>query len=194
MNPDYDYQIKIVFTGAQQTGKSYTLNKMTGRNEGQIDLYVPTIGVDLVIKRIQVAVHNKIYNIKLQLWDTAGQERFQNFVNVYYRNASGIFLFCDVCKQGSFKKCNQLIEQIKEYNQEDAQVMLVGNKIGTERAVSVDEMVTFAQNQNIMFTELNTENNDENNILERMVKCVIHQILLDKENGKQTKQGDGVLI
>ncbi|CAL5984938.1 Rab11 [Hexamita inflata] len=195
MNPDYDYQIKIVFTGAQQSGKTYTLNKITDRNEGQIDLYVPTIGVDFVIKRMQVTVHKKIYNIKLQLWDTAGSERFKTIVNVYYRNALGIFLFCDVCKQGSFKKCSELIEQIKEYNQEDAQVMLVGNQIGTERVVSVDELVTFAQNNNIMFAELNIDNSENaNDILERMVKCIIHQILLDVENGKQTKQGDGVLI
>ncbi|CAL5995415.1 Rab1a [Hexamita inflata] len=194
MNLDYDYLIKIVFTGAQQTGKTYTLNIMADRNQGQLDLYVPTIGVDFVIKRMQVTVHNKIYNIKLQLWDTGGQERYQTFINVYYRNASGMFLFCNVCDLESFKKCSTLIENIKEYNQEDAQVMLVGNKIGTERVVSVDELVTFAQNNNIMFTELNTENGeDTNGILESMVKSIIHQILL-REHGKQKQKVDEILI
>ncbi|CAL5995553.1 Rab11 [Hexamita inflata] len=179
MNSDYDYEIEIVFTGAQQTGKSYTLNKIIDRkNLGQIDLYMPTIGVDFVIKRIQVSVHNKIYNIKLKLCDMAGQERFKIVINVYYRNALGIFLFCNVCDLDSFKKCSALIEEIRENNKDNAIVMLVGNKIGTKRVVSVDEMVTFAQNNNIMFTELNTENgNSESSILERVIKCVIHQIL-----------------
>ncbi|CAL5993866.1 Rab1a [Hexamita inflata] len=182
MNSDYDYQIEIVFTGAQQTGKSYALNKIIDRkNSGQIGLYVPTIGVDFVIKRIQVTVQNNIYNIKLKLCDMAGQERFKIVINVNYRNASGIFLFCNVCDQDSFKKCSALIEEIRENNIQNANVMLVGNKIGTERAVSVDELFSFAQMNDIMFAELNTENGDtENSILERMVKCVIHRILLRK--------------
>ncbi|CAL5995471.1 Rab11 [Hexamita inflata] len=194
MNTEYDFLFKIIFIGAQQTGKSYTLNQIVGRN-GQTDLYTPTIGIEFVIKQMQISLQNKAYKIKLQLWDTAGQERFKVIIRDQYRSASGIFLFCNVCDLESFQKCSALIEEIRKNNKECTNVMLVGNQIGSQRVVSVDELVTFAQSNNIMFTELNTENSDnENNILERMVKYVIHQVLLDKENAKLTKQEDGILI
>jgi len=82
--------LKLVVVGDVGVGKTciirrYTQNVFT-------DNYKATIGVDFALKFLQ-------YNEKkltLQLWDVAGQERFGNLTSVYYRNAVGGLVVCDV--------------------------------------------------------------------------------------------------
>ncbi|CAL5995683.1 Rab11 [Hexamita inflata] len=152
---EYDYLFKIIVVGSQQSGKSYFINKL---RQVEYKEYKPTIGVDFMLKTIQVVHQDKKYNIKLQIWDTAGQERFQAITTAYFRGANGIFLFCNVNDQSSFEKCNAYLKQISEHGSENVKVMLVGNSFSSGRVVQTDELVQFAEQNNIMYTEINEQN------------------------------------
>ena len=67
--------------------------------------------------------------IILQLIDTAGQERFAKIANNTIRNVNGVLLFYDIVDRESFDKVSNWINQIKEINENNAEIILIANKI-----------------------------------------------------------------
>mmetsp|Transcript_1742 Transcript_1742/g.1196 ORF Transcript_1742/g.1196 Transcript_1742/m.1196 type:complete len:150 (+) Transcript_1742:125-574(+) len=65
-NNEYDYLLKLVIAGAENTGKSCFLQQYA--NSSFPEAYQPTIGVEFAIRT--VVVNDKMW--KLQMWDTAG--------------------------------------------------------------------------------------------------------------------------
>ena len=55
---------------------------------------------------------DKVY--ELQIWDTAGQEKFRSITPLYFRDANGIILVCDVTNQSSFNSLRDWIKLIEE--------------------------------------------------------------------------------
>ncbi|CAL5993966.1 Rab11 [Hexamita inflata] len=173
---EYDYLFKIIVVGSQQSGKSYFINKL---RHAEYTEYKATIGVDFILKTIKVAHQDKEYNIKLQMWDTAGQERFQTITTAYLRGANGIFLFCNVNDQNSFEKCDTYLKQICEHGNENVKIMLVGNSFSSDRVVQTDELVQFAEQNNIMYTEINEQNITEkcDAVIQRLTQSILQQSL-----------------
>ncbi|CAB1326901.1 unnamed protein product [Coregonus sp. 'balchen'] len=75
--------------------------------------------------------------------DTAGQERFNSITSAYYRGAKGIVLVYDITKQETFDdlpKWMKMIDKnlplispvIGQYASEEAELLLVGNKLDCE--------------------------------------------------------------
>ena len=54
--------------------------------------YIPTIGVDFKLKKLNIGSKQ----IKLQIWDTAGQEKYRSICNIYYKAADIIVLMFDM--------------------------------------------------------------------------------------------------
>ncbi|CAL5995667.1 Rab11 [Hexamita inflata] len=188
---EYDFLFKIIVVGSQQSGKSYFINKL---RQAEYTEYKPTIGVDFMLKTIQVVHQDKKYNIKLQIWDTAGQERFQTITTAYFRGANGIFLFCNVNDQSSFEKCNVYLKQVKDYCSENVKVMLVGNSFSSGRVVQTDELVQFAEQNNIMYTEINEQNITEkcDAIVQRLTLSILQQSLEEAQKEKQVEQNQNI--
>ncbi|CAL5995647.1 Rab11 [Hexamita inflata] len=149
----------------------------------------PTVGVDFMLKTIQVVHQDKEYNIKLQIWDTAGQERFQAITTAYLREATGILLFCNVNDQSSFEKCNVYLKKIKDCCSENVKVMLIGNSFSSGRVVQTDELVQFAEQNNIMYTEINEQNITEKRdaIVQRLTQSILQQSLEEAQQEKQVE-------
>nr|XP_029511749.1 ras-related protein Rab-12-like [Oncorhynchus nerka] len=70
--------------------------------------------------------------------DTAGQERFNSITSAYYRGAKGIVLVYDITKQETFDDLPKWMKMIDKYASEEAELLLVGNKLDCE----TDRIVT----------------------------------------------------
>lgn len=89
MMEDVDCVLKIVLIGASGVGKTSIIQRF-GYDSAPVD-YKSTIGVDFVIKKIQV--NGKL--VKCQVWDTAGQEKFLAVTRSYFKNADAIMACFD---------------------------------------------------------------------------------------------------
>ena len=91
----------------------------------------------------------------------AGQERFRNITYSYFKGAHGIVLVYDVTDRKTFESISHWINCIKEYADDDVDVILVGNKIDREeqRQVSRDEGASLARSLNIPFLEVSAKTN-----------------------------------
>jgi hypothetical protein len=84
-----EYLLKIVCLGSPLSNKTEILRSYT---DGKyITDYLPTLGVDITTKRINIDNHQ----IKLIIVDTAGNEFFGKLRPSYYRGASGALIFFD---------------------------------------------------------------------------------------------------
>ena len=90
---DVDRVLKIVLIGASGVGKTSIIQRF-GYDSKPVD-YKSTIGVDFVIKKLQVNGHL----VKCQVWDTAGQEKFLAITRSYFKNADAIFACFDPKKK-----------------------------------------------------------------------------------------------
>ncbi|KAJ7414031.1 hypothetical protein WISP_86878 [Willisornis vidua] len=98
-----------------------------------------TVGVDFKIKTVEL----RGKKIRLQIWDTAGQERFNSITSAYYRSAKGIILVYDITKKETFDDLPKWMKMIDKYASEDAELLLVGNKLDCE----VDREITRQQGE-----------------------------------------------
>lgn len=70
----------------------------------------PTVGSMFFCKKLIKA--DKVY--ELQIWDTAGQEKFRSITPLYFRDANGIILVCDVTNAASFASLREWMKLIEE--------------------------------------------------------------------------------
>jgi small GTP-binding protein len=109
---------KVIVVGEIATGKTslikqYVFNKFSLHCKS-------TIGVDFALKIIPWD-EDKI--VKLQLWDIAGQERFGNMTRVYYGNAVGAIIVCDITRDST-------IDAVKNWkNDIDNKITMPGTAI-----------------------------------------------------------------
>jgi small GTP-binding protein len=91
-----EYLLKICAVGSSNIGKTKILRRFS---EGKFTTnYLPTLGVDITTKKIQV--DDNI--IKLILVDTAGQEFFGKLRPSYYRGASACAIFFSLNDRSTF--------------------------------------------------------------------------------------------
>lgn len=62
---------------------------------------------------------------ELQIWDTAGQEKFRSITPLYFRDANGIILVCDVTNQTSFNSLRDWIKLIDEQGPKKLGIVVV---------------------------------------------------------------------
>ncbi|CAH0481593.1 unnamed protein product [Peronospora belbahrii] len=146
---EYDYLFKIVLIGDSGVGKSNLLSRFT-RNEFNLESK-STIGVEFATKSI--VAEGK--TIKAQIWDTAGQERYRAITSAYYRGAVGALLVYDITKHGTFENVERWLKELRDHADVNTVIMLVGNKSDLRhlRAVSTEEAMAFAENNNLAFIE-----------------------------------------
>ncbi|KAJ6249055.1 ras and ef-hand domain-containing protein [Anaeramoeba flamelloides] len=128
--PNLDY--KIVLLGDSSVGKSSLVLRLC---KGKfIENLEPTIGGSCVIQNIEIGERE----VKLKIWDTAGQERFQSLTPLYYRGAKGALIVYDITNSGSYKRAKEWIRELIENGEQDAKIVLVGNKTDLETKVVED--------------------------------------------------------
>merc|ERR1719498_1366298 len=141
-NAEYDYLFKLLLVGDSGVCKSTLLHRLI--DDDYSGSYVSTIGVDLMIKSLEVDGKP----VKLQIWDTAGQERFRTITRQFYRGAQGCLLVYDVTDRESFDHVHQWLDDIRTHTLPDTIVMLVASKCDSpqsRRTVSRAEGESLAQ-------------------------------------------------
>jgi small GTP-binding protein len=186
----YDHIEKIIIVGDSCVGKSNIMLRFTEKTF--LDDSPVTIGVEFSTKI--VSCNGKGY--KLQLWDTAGQEAFRSIVKAYYRNSSGAIIVYDISNRTTFESVTYWMEEIKEVNDEDIPIMLIGNKNDTyERDVTFEEGEEFAKNNNMIFFECSAKN-DVNvlTVFNELVKIIDDKNVKMKLNNNYPINDNNIVI
>ncbi|KAF7702752.1 Ras-related protein Rab-1A [Cucumispora dikerogammari] len=132
MENEYDHLFKYILIGESGVGKTSLIARFC--DEIYTNSYTATIGVDFKIKTVEV--NNRF--IKLQIWDTAGQERFKTITTSYYRGAHCIIVVFDLTNLESFEKIENWLKEVRKHAKEDAQILILGNKVDDTARREVD--------------------------------------------------------
>ena len=118
-------ELKVVFQGNTSVGKTSIIERYVNGFFGEN--VQSTCGAMFFSKALYV--NNERY--KLQLWDTAGQEKFKAITPLYYRDAQGIMICCDITQpvETIIDTLKDWVHEVKENaNEKDYVICLVGNK------------------------------------------------------------------
>ena len=166
----YDFELRIVFLGKAEIGKTILYKKIGLYNDyKQFKLlnkdYIPTFGVEFMI--IGKKFNGETY--KLQIWDLTGQETFKNIIRSYYNNASFILIFYDALDKDSFEEAKNYYKKAKEINQNPI-CFLIRSKYDlslnseNNEIISDEEALEFADKNNLIFTHISSFENYGNGI------------------------------
>ncbi|NHJ02043.1 MAG: GTP-binding protein [Candidatus Heimdallarchaeota archaeon] len=145
-----EYLLKICAIGSGSVGKTSLIRRYA---EGKFTTnYLPTLGVDITTKKIQIANNQ----VKLILVDTAGQEFFGKLRPSYYRGASACLIMFALNEKKTFDAVpNWLAEFRKHIPESTIPIALAGNKkdLEKDRQVSTEEAKKFATERNMSYFE-----------------------------------------
>lgn len=185
-NKNYDSIMKVLLIGDSGVGKSCLLVRFV--EDKFSPSFITTIGIDFKIKTVDV--NGK--KIKLQLWDTAGQERFRTITTAYYRGAMGIILVYDVTDERSFTNINQWFKTVNDHANDDAQLLLVGNKCDMDtRLVTYEQGEALAKELGLPFIEASAKDDTNvNDIFFTLAQLIQEKIDNNKLSGNHAKDGN----
>ncbi|KAJ8272893.1 hypothetical protein GJAV_G00094680 [Gymnothorax javanicus] len=132
-----DHKLQVIIIGSRGVGKTSIMERFT--DDTFCEACKSTVGVDFKLKTLEL----RGQKIRLQIWDTAGQERFNSITSAYYRSAKGIILVYDITKQETFDDLPKWMKMIDKYASEEAELLLVGNKLDCE----ADRVITRHQGE-----------------------------------------------
>ena len=152
---DYEFFFKVLFVGDSFVGKSSLCLRFV--NNIWNDPFVPTIGVDFMLKNLEIDQKK----IKMQIWDHQGQERFKTLPASYYRGTHGIFLVYDVTEKDSFNNLNFWLMEIEKNANKNVLKVLIGNKTDLEdkRVISYNQGKEFADIYGLKYIETSAKKN-----------------------------------
>ena len=186
---NYDSIMKILLIGDSGVGKSCLLVRFV--EDKFSPSFITTIGIDFKIKTVDI--NGK--KVKLQLWDTAGQERFRTITTAYYRGAMGIILVYDVTDERTFKNIKTWFNTVSEHANDDAQLLLVGNKSDMDtRVVTTEQGETLAKELGIPFVESSAKDDSNvDDIFFTLAKLIQEKVDSNQVSGNENGR-DGINI
>lgn len=172
-----DFKLQVIIIGSRGVGKTSLMERFT--DDTFCEACKSTVGVDFKIKTVEL----RGLKIRLQIWDTAGQERFNSITSAYYRSAKGIVLVYDLTKKETFEDLPKWMKMIDKYASEDAELLLVGNKLDCEadREVTRQQGEKFAQQiSGMRFCEASAKDNfNVDEIFLQLVDDILNRMPLE---------------
>ena len=183
LTEEYDLMFKILLLGDSGVGKSSLLLRYT-KNEFISDLR-STIGVEFALKYLTI----DNFQLKVQIWDTAGMERYRSITNAYYKGAKGVIVVYDICRKKSFENVDKWIDDFKSKADDDAVIILIGNKsdLDEKREVSKEEAESKAQKNKFGFMETSAK---DNNNVQKAFETLFHEIVKIYKNKNNIEFND----
>lgn len=177
-----DFKLQIIIIGSRGVGKTSLMERFT--DDTFSEACKSTVGVDFKIKTVEL----RGKKIRLQIWDTAGQERFNSITSAYYRGAKGIVIVYDITKQETFDDLAKWMKMIDKYASEDAELLLVGNKLDCEsdRIISKQQAERFASRiSGMRFCESSAKDNfNVDEIFLKLVDDIVSKMPLEMSNSE----------
>ena len=99
----------------------------------------------------------QVESISAQIWDTSGSERYRSIVVGHYRAAVGALLVFDITDRDSYECLDHWLKELRENCDANCIIALVANKVDLvdkdpdSRSVSLNEIKTFADYNNLLF-------------------------------------------
>ncbi|XP_037132470.1 ras-related protein Rab-12 [Syngnathus acus] len=175
-----DFKLQIIIIGSRGVGKTSLMERYT--DDTFSEACKSTVGVDFKIKTVEL----RGKKIRLQIWDTAGQERFNSITSAYYRGAKGIVLVYDITKQETFDDLPKWMKMIDKYASEEAELLLVGNKMDCEsdRVISRQQGERFSSRiSGMRFCETSAKDNcNVDEIFLKLVDDILSKMPLEVPN------------
>ncbi|NXM89704.1 RB39B protein, partial [Oenanthe oenanthe] len=175
MEPQWQYQFRVIMLGDSTVGKSSLLRRYT---EGVfLETVNQTVGVDFYVQFVELEPGLRV---KLQFWDTAGQERFRSVTRSYYRNSAGGMLLFDLTNRASFESVRRWHREVTDAIQPFRMVfLLVGHKsdMAGQRQVGRREAEKLAASLGVQYME--TSAKDASNVVQafQMLTVAIYEAL-----------------
>lgn len=148
---------KISIVGDPRVGK--TTLRRTYLGESFPRNYLPTVGADFSVYKLQTEAMGKMWNVKLSIWDLAGQELFKPVISRYLNGTNILLVVFDVTNSQSFDNVWVWLEEsFKIINASEVAVTIVANKIDLEGDRTVDGVtgIGIVDEINQRFEPLNT--------------------------------------
>ena len=161
-----DYRVKLILCGDTYVGKSSLMTRFS--NSSKFNELKTTIGVDYSTRDVtftHARTHAPIV-VAAQVWDTAGQERFRAIASAYYRGTDGALMVFDVTDDGSFKRLDTWVDDLRRFDlwRRGVPIVLVGNKIDLlethERRVPRETALEYARANGLSYVETSALTND----------------------------------
>lgn len=103
-----ELKFKIVVLGDEMVGKTSLVRKYV--DDKFQENYIPTIGSDFTIKKINLG--SAI--VQLNIWDIGGQKQYENRRSFYLRGAQGVFIVYDVTREQTYCNVSSWFATIKD--------------------------------------------------------------------------------
>ncbi|KAM3912040.1 ras-related protein Rab-38-like [Leptodactylus fuscus] len=183
-SPKREFLFKVLVVGDLGVGKTSIIQRYVHNIYSHC--YRATIGVDFALKILN---WEKDTVVRLQLWDIAGQERFGHMTRLYYREAAGAFVVCDLGRAVTLQSVQRWKDDLDSKamlkNGKPIPAILIGNKSDLlphgVRVQSVEDL-----GQELEFRDcLMTSAKDNVNIHEAMSR-LIKEMIANKEESEAT--------
>ncbi len=115
---------KIIELGEPYVGKTTLRRRFLG--ESLHDNYLPTLGVDFSLKRLEY--RNQVF--RMMIWDLAGDQRYNVIRPGYYQGANGCLAVYDLTRPETFYKLSDWLREFRTYVSDNwVPLVVVGNKL-----------------------------------------------------------------
>ncbi|XP_053555073.1 ras-related protein Rab-38-like [Bombina bombina] len=184
-SPQREYLFKVLVVGDIGVGKTSIIQRYVHNIYSQC--YRATIGVDFALK---VLNWEPKCVVRLQLWDIAGQERFGHMTRLYYREAVGALVVCDLGRAATLESVRRWKEDLdsKVYLQsgKPIPVMLLANKCDQMHmgvsTLEIEELV-----RELEFTDYHLTSAKENVNIDEAISCLIKEMIDNEEESEPRK-------
>eukprot|EP00700_Malawimonas_jakobiformis_P003548 EC726355.1.p1 GENE.EC726355.1~~EC726355.1.p1 ORF type:complete len:208 (+),score=22.71 EC726355.1:74-697(+) len=186
---DLEIVFKVIVVGDSGCGKTSIVRQYVDRVFSA--QYQASIGLHFAQKSI-VLDDTKL--VKLQLWDIAGQDRFREMAHVYYKNAVGGVVVCDVTRPKTVEGARVWRQDISS-KLGDIPVMLLANKVDLLDQTHMKElsevMDTFCK-ENAFFSWHYTSAKDDVNLSSAFTQLT--RQLLKSQGGPAAAADDNIIV
>ena len=133
-----EWVIKLAVLGDSGVGKTSLINQYI-QHSFTAD-YLPTLGVNIVIKDIRIKRTNTF--VRLTLWDIAGQEKYDLTRRLFFQGCEGVLLVYDITRPLTFDNIKyKWLKEFKKFTDKDCIYILIGNKVDLrdEGTISIED-------------------------------------------------------